>query len=370
MIFFTIEVWHSPKESANKKRVVPIMKMDDRKQQILLALITDFIDTADPVGSRTIARKYKLGISPATIRNELVDLEEMGYIEQLHTSSGRVPSYKGYRYYVDFLMEKHSLSKWEEKIIEEGYEEKLRDVAKVIQRTGTILSKITDCAAVIIAPRPNMGVLKNIQIVLMSPGKAMVLVVMDTGAVHHQIISISEGIDQEDLETISRVFNAKLQGYNLESIKLSLIKEVYCELSKHKNILDLAMGMIEDSFSSSREDKIYLGGVFNILNQPEFNNIEKVKTILSLLEHEELIGKLLEDSNSSKGVTIKIGQELHRDEIKECSVVATNYKVGEKIGKMGVLGPTRMDYARMISIVEYLSNNLSKALENISRKIR
>ncbi len=344
------------------------MKMDARKQQILLALITDFIYTADPVGSRTIARKYQLGVSPATIRNEMADLEEMGYIEQPHTSAGRVPSHKGYRYYVDFLMQKHDLSQWEEQVINEGYQDKLKDVVQVVQRTTHILSQITSCAAVIITPKPTAGSLKHLQMVLMNPGKAMVVVVMDTGAVHHRMVDVAERITQSDLDTISQVFNAKLQGHNLDTIKLTLIKEIYFELSKHKNILDLAMHIIQDSFALTGEEKIYMGGIFNILNQPEFNNVEKVKTILSLLEQEEMLCELLESNRAAEGVTIRIGDELHRDEIKECSVVATTYHMsGEAVGTVGVLGPTRMDYARVVSIVEHLSRNLSKALEKMFR---
>ncbi|MCQ2559867.1 MAG: heat-inducible transcriptional repressor HrcA [Clostridia bacterium] len=343
------------------------MKMDARKQKILLALITDFIETADPVGSRTIARKYQLGVSPATIRNELADLEEMGYIEQPHTSSGRVPSHKGYRYYVDFLMEKYDLSKWEERVINDGYEEKLKDVTQVVQRTGTILSGVTGCAAVIIAPRPAVGALKHLQLVGLNPGKAMLVVVSDTGVVQHQAINIPETLLQEDLDVISQVFNAKLQGKSLKSIRMTLLKEVYFELSKHKNILDLALQLLGEHSSGIGEEKIYLGGVFNILNQPEFNNVEKVKTLLSLLEQEELLCQLLESGFQAPGVQIRIGDELLRDEMRECSLISANYQVEGSQGAIGVLGPTRMDYARIISIVEYLACNLSQTLEKLVR---
>ncbi len=341
------------------------MKMDARKQKILLALITDFIETADPVGSRTIARKYNLGVSPATIRNELADLEEMGYIEQPHTSSGRVPSHKGYRYYVDFLMEKHSLSKWEESIIHDGYEEKLKDVTHAVQKTGSILSEVTGCAAVIIAPRPAAGTLKHLQLISLNPGKAMLVVVSDTGVVQHQAITVPETLLQEDLDVISRVFNAKLQGKSPEIIRINLLKEVYFELFKHKNILDVALQLLGDSKSGSGEEKIYLGGVFNILNQPEFNNVEKVKILLSLLEHDELLCQLLESGFQAPGVQIRIGDELLRDEMRECSLISANYQVEGNQGAIGVLGPTRMNYARIISVVEYLADNLSQVLEKL-----
>ncbi|KJS18057.1 MAG: HrcA family transcriptional regulator [Peptococcaceae bacterium BRH_c4b] len=343
------------------------MKMDTRKQQVLMALITDFIATAEPVGSRTIARKYEMGVSPATIRNEMADLEEMGFIEQPHTSAGRVPSHMGYRYYVDFLMKKHSLSNREEEMIRRGYEDKVRDVGQVVQRTGNLLSQITSYAAVVVRPRA-AGSFKHVQMVLMNPGSAMVVVVMNTGAVHHRIIEVAGGITQSDLDTISQVFNAKLQGHNMDSIKLTLIKEIYFELSKHRNLLDLAMYLIKDSFDLDGEEKIYLGGVFNILNQPEFNNVDKVKTLLSLLEQEEMFYSLLERNTDPDGVTVRIGEEINRDEMKECSMVTAAYRIGDtQLGTIGVLGPTRMDYARVVSIVECMTRNLSQTLEKMSR---
>ncbi|GBF33162.1 eat-inducible transcription repressor HrcA [Desulfocucumis palustris] len=344
------------------------MKMDARKQQVLLALITDFIATAEPVGSRTIARKYTLGVSPATIRNEMADLEEMGFIEQPHTSAGRVPSHKGYRYYVDFLMKKHDLSRQEEELISQGYKEKVRDVGHVIHLTGGLLSQITSYAAVVVTPKPIAGSLKHVQMILMNPGRAMVVVVMNTGAVHHRIIEVAEGITQTDLDTISQVFNAKLQGQNMDTIKLTLIKEIYFELSKHRNILDLAMFLINDSLTLEGEEKIYLGGVFNILNQPEFNNVDKVKTLLSLLEQEDLLCSLLERNTEPEGVTVLIGDEIKRDEMKECSIVTASYNFnGIPLGSIGVLGPTRMDYARVVSVVECMTRNLNEALEKLSR---
>ncbi|MHB8156155.1 MAG: heat-inducible transcriptional repressor HrcA [Desulfocucumaceae bacterium] len=342
------------------------MKMDTRKQQVLMAIIMDYISTAEPVGSRTIARKFNLGVSPATIRNEMSDLEEQGYIEQPHTSSGRVPSQKGYRYYVDFLMKKKDLTSREEEIIRQGYEEKVKDIGQVVSRTNSMLSQITNYASMILTSRADMTSLKHIQLVLMSPGRAMVVVVLSTGSLNHNIIEIPEGVTQADLETISDVFNAKLQGLTLDKIKLSLIKEIYFELSRHKNILDLAVHLIQQGLTMDREEKIYLGGVFNILNQPEFNNIEKVKTLLGLLEQENLLHNLMERTDLEDGVTVRIGSELQREEIKDCSVVVATYRLdGTPIGKIGVLGPTRMDYAWVVSVVEHITQNMSETLEKM-----
>ncbi len=341
------------------------MKIDFRKEQVLLAIITDYVSTAEPVGSRTVARKYKLGVSPATIRNEMSDLEEMGYIEQPHTSAGRIPSQKGYRYYIDFLMKRKELSSQEEDLIRKGYEKKVRDVGQVISLTGGMLSRFTNYASMILTPRVDISSLKYIQLVLMNPGQVMVIVVMNTGALMHKIVEMPEGVTQLDLDTVSDVFNAKLQGLTIDRIKLTLIREIYLELNKHKNILDLAMHLIHEGLALNREDKVYLAGIFNILGQPEFHNVEKLKTLLGLLEQEDLLRSLLE-VNTQDGIAVRIGSELNREEMKDCSMVVAPYRVeGRPAGSIGIIGPTRMDYAWVISVVEYMTRNLSQTIEKM-----
>ncbi|TEB07231.1 Heat-inducible transcription repressor HrcA [Pelotomaculum schinkii] len=344
------------------------MKMDDRKQKVLLAIVHDYIATAEPVGSRTIAKKFRLGVSPATIRNEMADLEEQGYIEQPHTSAGRVPSEQGYRYYVDYLMQKHDLSAEEEDLIRSEFDIKVKDIGQVIQKTGQLLSQLTHYTAMVLTPSIGTSRFKHIQLVSMNPTQAMVVVVMDNGTLHHRLIDIPESISTDDMETISRILNAKLRGLTNENIKLTLVKEIYFELARHKHILDLAMELLEDSLTMKSEDKIYLGGVFNMLNQPEFHNVEKVKTLLSILEQEKLLYGLMTGEEQDVGVTVRIGGEIKNKEIKECSMVTAAYSVaGRKMGSMGVLGPTRMEYAKVISVVDFMTKNLSQALERMMK---
>ncbi|AEG59409.1 heat-inducible transcriptional repressor HrcA [Desulforamulus ruminis] len=344
------------------------MKMDERKQQILLAIIKDYISTAEPVGSRTISRKYDLGVSPATIRNEMSDLEEMGFIEQPHTSAGRIPSNLGYRYYVDCLMQREELTREEEETILQGYEKKVREVGEVISRTGRMMARMTNYTALVRTPQLSKSTYKHIQLVLMAPSQALLIVVMDMGAVHHQMMTVPENITQEDLEQISSVLNAKLQGRTMDSIRLTLIKEIYFELSKHRNILDIAFQLMQDQLHLEKEDKVHLEGVFNILNQPEFHNVDRVKVMLSLLEQEESLSQLLMPFEDSRDVTVRIGSENPRQEMQNCSVVTATYKVGNQVlGTVGVLGPTRMDYAKVITVVDYMTKNLSRVLEEMMK---
>ncbi len=342
------------------------MRIDDRKQRVLLAIIRDYITTAEPVGSRTIAKRYKLGVSPATIRNEMADLEEMGYIEQPHTSSGRIPSERGYRYYVDYLMKRKKLTKEEENIIRREFAARVRDVGQVIQKAGVLLSQLTQYTAMVLSPRIEASSFKHIQIISMQPAQAMIIVVMDNGIVHHRMLEVPESLNAGDMNTITCVLNAKLQGLTMEKIKLTLMKEIYYELAKHKQILDLAMDLIHESLVIKPEDKIYLGGVFNMLNQPEFHNVEKVKTLLSILEQEEMLHRLLKGGNAGDVITVRIGGEIDNEGIRECSMITAPYSVsGRRIGSLGVIGPTRMEYARVISVVDFTTKNLSRVLERV-----
>ncbi len=342
--------------------------LDARKKNVLLAIVQDYIATAEPVGSRSIARKYKLGVSPATIRNEMADLEEMGFIEQPHTSAGRIPSDSGYRYYVDHLMQKSELTAEEEKLVLNSYLTKVQDVGEVLRRTGQLLSQITNYAAVVFTTHSGKSCFKHIQIIHMGPGQAMVVVVTDSGTVHHRIIEVPDSIGPADLDTISKVLNHKLQGRSIESIRLTLIKEIYFELAKQKHILNMAMELIQESLTLKSSERIYLGGVFNILNQPEFHNVEKVKTLLSLLEQEQELSNIMGDVFETEGVTARIGEEIENELMKDCSLVMASYSIkGRPVGGIGILGPTRMDYARAFAAVEYITSNLSLVMERLLR---
>ncbi|MDD3653932.1 MAG: heat-inducible transcriptional repressor HrcA [Desulfotomaculaceae bacterium] len=342
--------------------------MDDRKQKVLWAIVHDYIATAEPVGSRTIAKKYRLGVSPATIRNEMSDLEEQGFIEQPYTSAGRIPSERGYRYYVDFLMRRQELSKEEEDLIRREYKVKVRDVGQVIQRTGQLLSQLTHYTAMVLPPRIGISSFKHVQIVYMHQSQAMLIAIMDNGTVQHRLIEIPESITAMDIETISKVLNAKLQGQAMKSIKLNLVKDIFSELARHRHILDLVMELVQESLTLEFEDKIYLGGVFNMLNQPEFRNVERIKTMLSIMEQEKLLCNLLEGGTGDEGVTVRIGGEIDQWNIKECSMITAPYSIrGRKMGFIGVLGPTRMEYAKVISVVDYMTKYLSQTLEQVIR---
>ena len=343
--------------------------MDDRKRKVLLAIIQDYIATAEPIGSRTISRKYDLGVSPATIRNEMSDLEDMGFIEQPHTSAGRVPSDLGYRYYVDQLMEKQTLSQEEQNTILQGYQNRVKEVAQVIRQTGNLLSRLTSYTSLVMGPQVGNSAFKYIQMVLLEPSRALLLVVTDSGFVQNKILDIPEAITQDDLLKITQVLNEKLQGKNLADIKLTLVKELYMELANHKHLFKVIMDFIEGSTGMEKGDKVFRGGTLNMLNQPEFRDINKVKTLLSLLEQDDLLKNLLTATPEKTGVMVKIGQENHEPGIASCSMITATYQAdGKVIGSIGVLGPTRMDYAKVVPIVEFMTKSLSDIFKDFYRK--
>ncbi len=338
------------------------MKMDERKKKVLLAIIKDYISTAEPVGSRTISRKYNLGVSPATIRNEMADLEDLGFIEQPHTSAGRIPSHLGYRYYVDYLMEPLELNPEEKEIINRSYQTKAEEIGKLINQTGQLLYRLTNYTSMVMAPQPRSSAIKHIHLVSMSPTQAMVIAVLDTGAVHHHLMDVDESITAADLQQISAVLNAKLAGFTMPQIRLTILKEIYHELHRYRSYLDTAIELLTQHLQDSAESKIYLGGVYNILNQPEFHNIEKVKTLLSLLEQESLLHEILSDQNNN-GLTVRIGVENTHEQMKDCTMITATYQLDNHVlGTIGVLGPTRMEYAKVITIVEHLTKHLNYAL--------
>jgi heat-inducible transcriptional repressor len=341
--------------------------LTDRQERILAAIIEDFTNTAEPVGSRTIARKYGLKISPATIRNEMADLEEMGYLEQPHTSAGRVPSEIGYRYYVDRLMEPEEPRDEEKELVVTHVKTKAREIESVIRQTGHILAQLTNCAALIVAPCAR-SVYRHIQLLHFGPGQAMVLVVLASGEVFHRLIPVPEGITSYDLESVSAVINAKLQGLTVKDIKFTIIKEIYSELSRYRNVLDLAFELIQEALTM-REERVYHGGINSILSQPEFKNVERLQTLLGLLEQEDFLCDLVTTHSGLDRIDIRIGSEFKRDEVRELSLVTARYGFGGDVnGILAVLGPTRMRYARVVGLLRYATEYLTTELDNILGK--
>lgn len=335
--------------------------LDERKQKILQAIIDDYISTAEPIGSRTIARKYNLGVSSATIRNEMADLELLGYLEQLHTSSGRVPSGKGYRLYVDDLLAPSKISEKEINLIASWYNSRTKSIEEVFQETAKIISRLTKNVSLVMAPQLSQSTFRCLQFVALDKNQAIVIVMTDAGFIENKIIDIPHGTSIEDLQKISTIVNGHLSGLMLDEIKTSLIKKIKNEVNL--DLFEATFDSILKALAIEKKERLYLGGTTQLLSQPEFRNVEKVKDILTMLEEEQLLCDLLNSQNGD-GVTVTIGQENKYSGIKDCSIIKATYHIkGKVIGTVAVLGPTRMEYGKIITLLEFMHGNLGQILK-------
>lgn len=338
------------------------MRLDERKRLVLQAIVEDYIATAEPVGSRTIARKYRLGVSPATIRNEMADLEDLGLIEQPHTSAGRVPSDSGYRFYVDWLMADQKLSQNEQDIIHGAFEARLGKLHSLVNNTARLLSDATRYTALVLGPRRDKAVFQHLSIVPLRDGQALIMLVTDNGMVENRVINVPADVDIEVLEKISVVINHYLRGQTVDQLGRGTIRALETELSQYKQILSETMELVQTPQGTGDDDRVVVGGQLNILEQPEFRDFDKVRAVLSALQKDTVVEQLLTHGENSFQITIGIEHGL--PELAECSLVKATYFVdGRPLGTIGVLGPKRMQYDRVTSIVKFVSAQLNDALD-------
>ncbi len=326
------------------------MSMDERKRQILQSIIKDYVETAEPVGSRAVVRKHDLKISAATVRNEMADLEEMGYLEQPHTSAGRIPSERGFRYYVDCMMENENLSEEQIEDLRNTITNNVRDLDEVIANVAHFLSQITRYTSFIVVPSIHTSQFRYLQLIPLDPGEVLLLLVTDLGLIMHRKIEIPENVSLQDLESIGALFNNVFANRRLEELRRSDLQVLREELHQRRGIIDSALDAIDLLLQNSHDERVVISGVLNMLNEPEFKDLEKLRRFLSLLEEESTIKNRLPQS-SGENVNISIGRENPED-MKDMSVVMAGYKSFDELGKMGVIGPVRMEYWRAAGTVE------------------
>lgn len=344
--------------------------LDKRKKLILKVVTDDYIESAEPVGSRTIARKYELGLSPATIRNEMADLEESGFLEQPHTSAGRIPSEMGYRYYVDTLMSLQKLSEQEIDSIHQELDKHHHQMEAIIHQTSRILVQLTQYPSLILSPQFQGAMFRHIQLIRLAGSTVLVLIVTDTGYVENKVIEFEGEISDQDLDRISHLLNQKLRGLNLRDLRGSLLNEIRTELSFHEAFFNETLKLLLKISTQAPgvKERVHLDGATKILDQPEFSDLKKFKPLMDVLEEEDRLYNLL-SSQLDRGPQVKIGQENENLGIKDCSVVTANYEIaGRPVGVIGVLGPTRMEYAKVLPVVEYTAAILSEMLTQIFKR--
>ena len=322
--------------------------LDDRKKKILQAVIDEYINTAEPVSSSTLVEKYGLNYSSATVRNELAELEKGGYLDKTHTSSGRVPSEKGYRFYVDELINEEDISLEEIKYIQTKLDEKVNEIEDLTKIASSTLSEVTHYTTVAIGPKTDMQIIEEIKFVLLGARMLMVVIVTDSGLIKETIIKYDEDVTLNQVDTLNNLFNSKLKGKPLSKIDKPMEEYIFSEIN----------------YIVEQQEQIYLEGAKKSFDLPEFKSLEVAKNFVNLLDTKEIMLDML-NSGVAKDINVYIGDENDNEQLKDFSVVTFKHKVGDKdLGTIGIIGPKRMDYSKVISVMKYISNKLNQNKED------
>lgn len=337
--------------------------LTDRQLLVLKVIVDDFIETAQPVGSRNIAKKENVSFSPATIRNEMADLEDLGYLEKTHSSSGRIPSEKGYRYYVDHIMSPLQLSKHEVNQIQQSFSERMMELERVMQNSAHILSELTRYTTLVLGPQVYETKLKQLQIVPLNNQSAIAILITDKGHVEHRSFAIPNDLEQSDLERTVNILNEKLSGVPIIYLDRLIETEVKGLLKKYTNDFQKSYQLLNQALFTEQPTNLYVSGKTKILSQPEFSDVDKIRSLFDIMESEEQIAPVLKSED--EGLHIYIGQENKIEEMNSCTLITTTYSLGDnQVGTIALLGPTRMDYAKAVSILDLWSGQMTKTLHN------
>ena len=337
--------------------------LNERKKKILQIIIEDYISSAEPVGSRTIARKYDLGLSPATIRNEMSDLELLGYLEQPHTSAGRIPSAQAYRFYVDALIEPGTLTDNDMALIDGWYNERRRNIDDIFQSTAKILSRMTQNVSMVLTNQQTIANFCYLKFLPLDRQHAILCIVADDGSIDTNVIDIPLGMSSEEMDYLAGKMSKLLEDRNLSDISVEILQTVHTDVVEDKLIFSSLLQAVRKMTGRRQEQKVFLGGTKQLLNQPEFRDVERVRNLLGILEEEKVLKDLLQGGEDS-GLKVTIGSENKFTGIQDCSMVQATYRLnGQIVGTMAVLGPTRMEYGKVISVMDYLHKYLKTILD-------
>lgn len=339
------------------------MNLNERKLKILQAIVGDFIHSAEPVGSRTLSKKYNMGISPATIRNEMSDLEEMGYLTHPHTSAGRIPSSKAYRLYVNELMQNYELPEQEKRVISEKLTRNITELDRTIEHAAALLSELTNLTSFAISPKQDENKLKYINLLPVDENTVVLMIVAEDGKVSNTALKIKVPYTEENLVLLSKVMTHNYKGRALSDIlTLDIIKSLETDLNALSKLAESIMPNFLTTLENMLNVDLYLEGLTNIFSIPEYNDIEKAKLFLQMLNQKEHFTEVL--VNRDNGVVITIGDENRDAIMNDCSLITADYRInGKLVGKLGVIGPTRMKYGEVTSVIKYMTENISRAFQ-------
>lgn len=336
--------------------------LNNRNRQILEAIIEDYISTAEPIGSGAVRSRHGLSLSTATIRNVMSDLEEMGFLASPHTSAGRIPTEKAYRLYVDSILAVRSVDRNERDEIKRRCAVAGRDLDGVLREISQTLSSVSHYMGIVAAPRFTANIFRQIEFIQLGGRRLLAILVSQTGSVQNRIIELKEEIPAENLTYISNYLNSLLKGLTMAEVKSRIIAEMQSEKARYDSMLAGALELSEQAFGDG-EEEIFIDGRANILEQPEFADVGKMKEIFRAIEQKSQLISLLDGCLKAPGINIFIGSESHLNSMSGMSLITSTYVSGKNtLGVLGVIGPTRMGYSKVIPIVDYTAKMLTRLL--------
>ncbi len=348
------------------------MDISERQLQILQAIIMNYLETAEPVGSRTISRRFPLGISSATIRNEMADLEELGLVEQPHTSAGRIPSAKAYRLYVNELMQKDTVTDEQWELVRSILQKKSLQLDSLLREIGDLLATVTSYTTIVTTPHLTKSRLKHLQLIPLDNSSVVLVAITDGNMVSNHIIPIKAGYTQEDLNRLTEKLNEELCGLTLSDISLSLLSKIKKETHMDEAMMDSFMEALHDTLHSVDDVGVYTSGASNMLNFPEFSDINRARGFMEFLQKKEEVKRLVKpeietgDLSPEEGqVRIAIGSENKVEQLSDCSVITATYRYKDmELGSISVVGPMRMDYDRVVGSLKYIAHDFPRLFDS------
>lgn len=338
-------------------------ELNDRKKTILKSIIDVYIQSAQPVGSRTIARRHDLGLGSATIRNEMADLEELGYITQPHTSAGRIPSDKGYRFYVDHLMQVYQLDENEMTSLRQVIEDSVEELNQLFKRVCSIVSSFTGYPTIVISPQLSESLIKSVQVVSVDERHLLVVLVVEGGIVRNKMIKHGEAVDESNVVRLSNALNAKISGKKVSTVSMPDAMELVLVTGLPETLVLLVLDAVKECIRGVESTDVYLDGVTNLLNYPEFSDLIKAREVLELLKEEDVIYSVARNAMKNPRLEVRIGSENEIGSMKDLSVVTAVYgQKGRTTGAIGVIGPTRMPYSKVVSSVLFIKDLIDRQI--------
>ncbi|MBI3292681.1 MAG: heat-inducible transcription repressor HrcA [Elusimicrobia bacterium] len=337
----------------------------ERKRKILLAAVHHYIRTARPVASSLIEERFGFGWSSATIRNVLMELEAEGYLNHPHPSAGRIPTDKGYRFFVDSLAEMQRLAVEEEARIRQEYERRLKEIEELMVGTSRMLSAVSHYAGFVMAPRLDRSFFQHLELIPLDRQRFFVILVAQSGLVKHRIVETKEPIPAERLARITRLLNESLRGLTLQQVRDEILDRIEAAAQEYQEVTALARDLSRETFDLRNEEEgFYVDGAENILSLPDFQDTDRLRALLRLIEEKQILAEALQQHWQAHGVRVNIGSENHAPELEEVSVVSSTYLVGGRdVGILGIIGPKRMEYPRMIAVVDTVTRIVNEILK-------